>query len=376
MSVVRGDAARRWATVAGLASLLVAVPILLNVRPVASASVSAEAVVAAAAASSSVAHQGLAQISTTFGVPALPVGDDETELLDSTTRVRTWWSAPDAWRVDTLLATGQESAFAVAGTSPPVVRQWSFENATLVEVPADPPLRLPRADDLLPPQLARSLLGWTGPGDRVEHLASRRVAGIAAAGARIVVGDSRSTVGRVDLWIDPATGLPLEVAAYAVNGTRPLIDSRFLTVDLATPDPAVLSPDLTRTTSIRPTETTDFLARISALEPASLPDRLGDLTRIEEASADLPNGVGTYGTGFIRVTVVTLPERFMGRVFDEVGASSTPLAVAGGQAVLLTSPLLSLAFVQDSETGQGYVVAGAVTPAALESAVITLLVEQ
>src|SRR4029453_13306921 len=98
------------------------------------------------------------------------------------------------------------------------------------QVVGDLPARLPQAPDLLPPDLARRLLADAAPGDGLTALPPRRVAGIAAAGLRFTPGDPDTTIDRLDVWADPATGLPLQVE---LAGGFP---SRFLALSLTPPD--------------------------------------------------------------------------------------------------------------------------------------------
>ena len=102
------------------------------------------------------------------------------------------------------------------------------------------PVRLPRPADLVPPSLALRLLREAGPRARVTGLAPRRVAGIAAAGLRVIPGDPASTVARIDIWADPASGLPLQVEVFGRGSGQPALETQFLQVSSWHPVPAVL----------------------------------------------------------------------------------------------------------------------------------------
>ena len=80
------------------------------------------------------------------------------------------------------------------------------------------PVRLPDDADLAPPALARRLLAGARPAE-LRRLPSRRVAG-RSAGAAPAPGEPTTTIERVDVWADTATGLPLRVEAYGA-GARP-----------------------------------------------------------------------------------------------------------------------------------------------------------
>ncbi len=374
MSIVRRQAARRWASFAAATGVLVATPVLLAARPVAASMLSAGDVVAAATRSADVPHQGLVEIDASLGIPDLPIVSDETKILSGTTRVRTWWATQDSWRTDTLTGTGEEITFADPATPGGGVRQWSFENNTETEVPSTPSIRLPRADDLVPPQAARRLLSWLNPNDRILALDARRIAGYNGAGAEIVPSDPRTTVGRVDLWVEPQTGLPLEVDVYARGAERPSISTRFLDLDLVRPSPSVLSPALVTTADQDSTIEPDLLARLNSFGSVPLPNSLGTLARITGSAAAGLHSVAAYGSGLTRVFVVPLPDRLAGYLSEDTTGKGTSFTVPGGTGTLLTTSLLSLAVVFGN--GQGYIVAGTVQPAALTQAVAALLAAQ
>ena len=113
---------------------------------------------------------------------------------------------------------------------------WDFGDSQLTRIVGDQPVRLPRAADLTPPELARRLLGIAA-GDRLEPVAGRRVAGIEAAGLRIVPATADTTVDHIDVWADPATGLPVQAEVTARGGQRPVFVTRFLELALDRPGP-------------------------------------------------------------------------------------------------------------------------------------------
>lgn len=380
MSVVSRQTSRRWATVVAATSILAAVPALLAARPVGAVAMSAHEVVAAAAASADVPHQGLVQIDASLGLPTLPVVSDETKILSGTTRVRTWWSTSASWRVDTITGTGEEITIADPASTGGGVRQWSFENNSVTDVLYGPAVRLPRADDLVPPQAARRLIGWLGPQDKVLPLGARRIAGVDAAGAELVPGNPAGTIGHIDLWVEPASGLPVQVDIYSRGGTRPVISSRFLDLDLTRPAPDVLSPSFVSTAQQDSTSEPDLLARVNAFGSVPLPDHLGSLRQLTGPAATGLHGIAVYGEGLTRVFVIPLPDRLAGDVYDavapgsSVAAGGTRLTVPGGQATVLSTPLLSLAVVSGQrQGGHGYIVVGSVTAAMLKTAVTALL---
>ena len=62
-------------------------------------------------------------------------------------------------------------------------------------------------------------------GNREHRLLSPRMAGIDAAGLRLVPTSSQTTIGAVELWADPATGLPVQVEVFARGASTPELTS-------------------------------------------------------------------------------------------------------------------------------------------------------
>ena len=123
-------------------------------------------------------------------------------------------AGPDAWRADELTPTGEHGVYRVG----PSEFLWDFEANQLTRVLgiAARPAAPRRPTCCRPTSLGGSsaLAGTT----RSAALPSRRIAGRDAAGLRVTPTDPQTTVGRVDIWADPTTALPLRVE---VAGARP-----------------------------------------------------------------------------------------------------------------------------------------------------------
>ena len=89
------------------------------------------------------------------------------------------------------------------GGDPPFAGSSSRETATYSPVSK---IRLPDASDLLPPTFARSLLQGVRESE-LSRLPARQIAGIDAPGLRLTPEERATTVGRVDIWADPGSGL-------------------------------------------------------------------------------------------------------------------------------------------------------------------------
>ena len=372
VSVVGVAGRRRWLAVAAGIAVLVAAPTVvptavgaidaLNAAP----APTARALLASALRSETVPFQGLAQSRGSLGLPDLPGFGELASLLGQTTRLRAWWASPTAWRVDTITTTGETGTYGVGD----LVVAWDYERRELATSLAAVPVRLPRADDLLPPQATRRLLGSLGPKDEIGGLGAKRVAGRLAHGVRIRPGDPRSTLSRVEVWID-GSGLPLELSAFAADGSAALV-SRFLDLRLTDPDAGVLTPP--SPPGVEMNQTSDPGIERLLLRPGEgvLPDTLAGLP----LSTVALGGGATYGRGLVRVTVLPVPHRASERLFREARkAGATDLTMPRGEAILTTTTMLNAALARGQHREQAYLITGLVTSALLEQAAAALVTD-
>jgi hypothetical protein len=298
-----------------------------------------------------------------LGLPDLGL-DGVASLLGGTTRTRVWWAGPEQWRVDTLTSTGETGDYAAPG----VLTTWDYEGNLLTTTIGAPPVRLPRAVDLLPPGIAGRFLRGLGPGDTVSALPDRLVAGAPAAGFRVRPGDDRSSLRAVDVWVH-GDGLPVEVRIVDRTGV-PVLTTRYLEVARGRPPAELLRPP-PAVTAVRHTERAlDVASRVEEFSTWELPDSLAGLP----ASTSLAAGAATYGRGLVRIVVLPLPPSLARRLLpDAERGGGVPLDVGGGEAVVLRSSGLA-AIVAVSRNGvHAYVLAGAVTPDLLGQAAEDLL---
>ena len=343
---------------AGTAALAVT-PALLGAAGRPSTGLPADEVVADALRSAVVAHSGLVQVDGWLGLPTLPLQNDATAQLDTSTRVRTWWVSPTVWRTDTLAATGQREEVAATGAT----LAWDYERSSVLVRQTLPGLRLPRTADLMPPAAARTLLAWLSTSDRPSSLPPREIAGHDASGARVTSGEPTSSVAALDVWVDNLTGLPLELDLYTRGNAEPVFRTRFLDVSTQRPDPTVVSPVLSgqaQWSTSRP----DILSAIRSAGGTLFPDSLTGLPGT--AGTGLPAGIATYGTGFARLVLLELPHRLVPRVEAAVGAQTEDFGT--GRAAVLRSRLLQVAVIETAD-GRGYLLAGTVTGDAMDAAV-------
>ena len=366
VTVVRGAAWRRWLAV-GVGAVIVAVlPVAVNAWPARVPASDVALLAARVRASTGQTYQGYALSSATAGLPALPRLGDVIDLLNGDTRLRVWYASAARWRVDVLDAAAERDTYQLSDRQ--VV--WDYNGGQLTEIDGVPPVRLPRGADLVPPDLARRLLA---AGDPVSPLPPKRVAGIDAAGLRITPSSPYTTIGHVDIWAEPGTGLPLEVAVTARGAVAPILVSRFLEVSLSAPADTVLTPP-----PVRPwigytvIDSADLEQVLAGRRFGPLPQRLAGQPRTSTAPADL-TGVATYGTGLTQFVVLSVPSQVG---FDAMRRATrgggTRLTFPDGDGVLIATSLLSVLAMDAHPVRRNYLLAGLVDAALLRQAGVEL----
>jgi len=371
MSVVTRTARLRWAAVAAGVGLIVCVPAVTAAIAGRAgggddAATTPREWVARALGSARVPYTGLAESRGSLGLPDVPELESVVRQLGDVTRTRVWWAGPATSRVDVVTPTGEQGIYDAGGRTV----LWDYERARLTDVLGDPPLRLPRPDDLVPPQAARRLLGGVGPGDEVTALPGQRVAGVATAGVRVVPGDPRSTIGRLDVWLDRGSGLPVRVDVVDDAGATSL-SSRFTDLDLGAPDPAAIRPPTAPGAAHDTTTAPDLVSQIQRFRGVRLPGSLAGLPSGEFVTG----GIVTYGSGLTRFAVQPLTGRLTESALDAVRAGSRDLELPGGEARLVTSGAVSLVILRGDGARRGYLVTGLVTPDVLTAAAGSLLAD-
>lgn len=356
----------RWAIVALATAALVLIPVAVQVRPAGSTTLDASSLAAKLRDSYLVGWSGVVETSGTVQIPQNDSFATLGQLLGESNELRAWWRAPDDYRVDRVRDAGETDVIRHRGTQ----IRWLFESQTATISPVST-IRLPDAYDVLPPTLARQLLQGAAPAD-LSTLASARVAGIDAAGVRLTPSDPATSIGRVDLWGDPRTGLPLRVEVYGWGATRPSLTTAFTDVNPVRPAAASTEFVPNEQMTINYDQSVDVAAAANAFAPVDLPATLAGLSSRDGID---PGAVGIYGRG--PATLIVLPLRgsvarplraqFMTSAAAKESDLGTTLAV-GPIGVLLTvrSPA-------GGGPGRSFLLTGTVTPAFLKVAAAQLL---
>jgi hypothetical protein len=367
----RRTALLRWSVVAGGVALLCALPVAVAAWPARAAAADPGRLRAAILASAGHPYEGYVDSQGRMGLPSLPQAGDVTGLFSGATSIRVWHASTRSWRVAVVEPTGERDFY----STPQGTYVWDFGRNQLTEIVGDLPVRLPWAPDVVPPELARRLLDGAAPADRLTALPARRIAGITAAGLRLTPADPDTTIGRIDVWADPATGLPLrvDVAArvdLAARGTGgPAFTSRFLDLAQRAPDPAVLTPRAADSAGFVTTTRLDIASSVNSLGSA-LPESLAGRPRVATNAAVV--GVAAYGAGLSRFAVVPIPGNVGAQAFEAVrNAGGAEVPLSRGQGYALGAGLLTVVAVRTRRTT--YLLAGLVTPELLTRAAVDLV---
>ncbi|MCW0213681.1 MAG: hypothetical protein OJJ54_09990 [Pseudonocardia sp.] len=306
---------------------------------------------------------GLSHSTGRLGLPEIPQLRSTTALLTGTTTIRSYRAGPDRWRVDELTPAGERDTYHRDG----VEYVWDFGADQLTTVSGSTPVRLPRPADLDPPELARRLVGMSRT-DPVSVIPGRRVAGLAASGFRVTPADPDTTVARIDVWLDPESGLPLrvEVAGRADPGL-PVLFTEFQEVSLTAPDERTLTPSVPPGAGSVTADAADLAGALRQLDAPAPPARLAGRALVPLEGA-LP-GVGLYGSGVSGFALVPASRGIADRVIEGAAiAGGVDVEVPAGRAVRVSSPLLTVVARGGIRRGRVLLV-GTVAPAVLEQAV-------
>ena len=228
-------AARRWWIVGVGVLLLVASPMLVRALPVSDEHVGATTLLHRIQASRNTPFTAYGETAGNVKLPDNNALSGVTKLLAQTNKVRVWWRDHLTWRIATLRTTGETDLFHRGDQT----IRWVYESKNATRSP-DVAIRLPQTPDLLPNELAHRVLSGAH-GDEVSRLPARRIAGRDTLGLRLTPADPQASVGRVDMYVDRATSVPLRVEVYAKGGSTPAVVSRYLDFSPARPPERVLA---------------------------------------------------------------------------------------------------------------------------------------
>jgi hypothetical protein len=349
-------AARRWWCVGIGVLLLLATPMLVRALPARDHDVSARSLLHLIEGSRDVSFSGYTESVGTVGLPANDELSRLTDLLSGTNRVRVWWRNPQVWRVATIRPTGETDLV----HSRSRMFRWVFESRSVTVTP-EVPVRLPDTADLLPNELARRMLAGARPAE-LSRLPSLRVAGRDAPGLRLAPADPQAAIGRVDVYADPESGLPLRVDLFARGSVTPSLTSRFIDLSLTSPTSHDVRFRAPRDAAVRYDEVVDLAAAADRFAARIPPRTLAGLP----ARQTFRGSVGVYGRGPTVLIAVPLWSRTADRVRESLQGSPGVRSLDAG--LLLAAPPLRMLLAQPEPNDGSWLLAGTVTQRALVDA--------
>lgn len=363
--VMTGRAGWRWLVVtAGVAALCV-LPALASALPVSVPALSTGQLKARILASQSMSFDGYAESDATFGLPPLGAFSSVADLLDGVTKMEVWQASPDHWRVDALSDASERDEYQ---EGPSLEYTWDSQQQLLTAITGQPSIRLPVAADLVPAALGVRLLKEAGSHATLSLLPPRRVAGQAAAGLRIVPSDPASTIGHVDIWANPDSGLPLLVDITARGASNAALETQFFQVSPWRPTASVLTPVRTAGSGFTVTSANGLSSELNNLFFRALPAWLDGRAR---TSVPVP-GADVYGTGLAAFAVLAI-RGGDGLVGDAISAGATPFSTANAEGAYASAPLINLVVVNKTGRHTAYLLAGLVSRTILMKAAVQLV---
>jgi len=356
---------RRWIFVAVTAVVLAATPSVLTLLPAKGSDLSASALRTRIARSAGAGFSGYVETRGTLQVPDSKSFAGVATLLGENNELRVWWRGPTEWRVDRIFATGESDLFRFGDRS----TRWRFESERATVSPVST-IRLPDASDLLPATLARRMLQGARRGE-LSRLPSRRIAGRSAAGLRLDPADPASTIDRIDMWADPKTGVALEVRLYTAGDDRPVVSTRMREVDLGQPLRATTRFTPPPGIRVRFDPAVDVAAGANVFAEFVPPTELAGFA--QRTDAPDAGAVGVYGRGPTAFLAVPLRHRLSHKLRDSLLKNAASEDGAAG-TTLRVGPLTVL--VTPADRDRVFLLAGTVTPAALQRAATELLTGQ
>ncbi len=287
--------------------------------------------------------------------PAGAGGLSLSRLMSGTNTIKVWYAGPQRQRIAVLDATGESDLYQNGDT----VWQWDSNKRVAIQsvgtssedgvrdvpVPVD-------GTTVTPDDLARQAVAAITPDTSVHVAAWSTVAGRPAYQLVLTPPTSSATrIGRIVLWLDGDTRMPLAAQVYARNDPdEPSIDLTFTQIAFQVPDEEAFQ-------FVPPDGATITAPDSTGAGGGSSPDPLLGFRKTR-----------TTGAGWTRVAVIAPPSEGdddPSLTTAQFGSRLTKVSGSWGHGLLLTTNqgLLSMLFVSD-----GSIVVGAVDPPTLYAA--------
>lgn len=348
--------ARRWLLVAVVAVLVTAPTLLVTHWPAKASDLTAVELRARISDSAKLSWSGQAKTRGTLQVPTSSSFSGVSRLLSDQSDLRVWWRDGTHWRVDRTRASGESDLYRYGG----LVTTWRFESEKATITPHSS-VRLPDDSDVLPSTLAARMLAGAKPTE-LSRLPARRIAGHDSPGLRLEPADPRSTIRRVDIWADEASGLPTRVEVYAAGSGRPVLSTELTELDLSAPPESVTRFNAPEGVRLRFQRAIDDAAGANAFAPFIPPQTLAGLERGGEI--DGRGAVGIYGRGPTAMIAIPLRHNVAHALSAQLRKSKASTESNAGTSLAVGPLSVLVTFDRRGAT----LLAGTVTPETLDRA--------
>jgi outer membrane lipoprotein-sorting protein len=308
------------------------------------------------------ANLGIPSLGSLAGAAGHDAGFNPLGLLSGSHDARVWIDGPDRQRIamaSSLAETDVIHNGADVWTWVSNGSQVNHIHSTATKESGKPETASNVRTMQTPAEAAKQLLDQITPSTSVIVTTPTYVAGRAVYELVLKPNAPQSTVEHVGIAIDSATGLPLQVSLFAKGQSKPALQLGFTSISFSRPAAS--------TFNFTPPPNSHVTTNSNGLPSGHVrADRQGqgqdqqDSTSAAPARADQTKVVGQ---DWAQVVISTTNGGLPGQAGVLLKAAS-PVSGAWGSGRLVGSPLINVLMLDD-----GRIVAGAVTPAALEAAV-------
>jgi outer membrane lipoprotein-sorting protein len=315
------------------------------------------------------ANLGIPNLSSLAGAAGRDAAFNPLDLLSGSHTARVWFDGPHRQRI-ALPSTLAETDVIHNGAD---VWTWVSSGSLVTHMhstatkQAAKPEAAPDASPMqTPDQVAKQLLDQITPSTSVTVSTPAYVAGRPVYELVLRPNAKQSTVDHVGIAIDSATGMPLQVNLFAKGQSKPALQLGFTSVSFSRPAASTFKftppPNAHVTTTNRPGLGMFGGARAEGRKRIHMagPDAARAAVAVPETTQSSETKI--VGQDWTSIVISTNSAGLPGQA-GLVLKAATPVSGAWGSGRLLQTPLINVLLLND-----GRVVAGAVTPAALEAA--------
>jgi outer membrane lipoprotein-sorting protein len=318
------------------------------------------------------ANLGIPSLSSLAGATGHDAAFNPLDLLSGSHDARVWFDGPDRQRIamaSSLAETDVIHNGADVWTWVSSGSQVTHIHSASTNKESGKPEAAPKVGSMqTPAQAAQQLLDQITPSTSVTVTTPAYVAGRAVYELVLRPNAAQSTVDHVGIAVDSATGMPLQVNLFAKGHAKPALQLGFTSVSFSRPAASTFTfsppPNAHVTTSKGPGLDMFGGARAERHRKVQLAPggEVGGVVPAVPDATTQSSQTKVVGQDWTSIVISTNSGGLPGQA-DIVLKAATPVSGAWGSGRLLQTPLINVLLLND-----GRIVAGAVTPAALEAA--------